>query len=95
MPGQGASTRVHWCGRDDQSEGWSPQTWRQVSAHQRPPLRAVRHYPPLGLPDQELFAGSTPEAQPIDVQPTLPCACGVYPRIGPGRYQPYALEGGP
>ena len=60
MPGRGASTRVHWCGRDYQWFGGSPQTWRQISAHQRPPLRAVGHYPPLGLPDQELFAGTTP-----------------------------------
>jgi hypothetical protein len=49
MPGQGASTRVHWCGRDYGSNGSSPQTWRQISTQERSPLHAVGHYPPLGL----------------------------------------------
>jgi hypothetical protein len=26
-PGQGASTRVHWCGPDHESFGGPPQTW--------------------------------------------------------------------
>ena len=95
MPGQGASTRVHWCGRDYGSSGSRPQTWRQISAGQRPPVRAVGHYPPLGLPAQELFAAVTPGAQRPSVRPPLVCAMVVYLRTGPDRYIPYSLEGGP
>lgn len=94
MPGQGASGRVHWCGRDYQSAGGSPQTWRQISAHQRLPLRAVGHYPPLGLPGQELLAAVTPEARRSSASPP-PCAMVVYLRTGPGEYRAYGLEGGP
>ena len=57
MPGQSASTRVHWCGRDYESSGSPPQTWRQISGQQRLPLRAVGHYPPLGLGGQECLPG--------------------------------------
>jgi hypothetical protein len=95
MPGQGASTRVHWCGRDYESDGSSPQTWRQISAQERSPIHAVGHYPPLGLSGQELFAATTPEAQRLSVSPPLPCAMGVYLRTGPGEYLAYGLEGGP
>ena len=95
MPGQGASTRVHWCGRDYGSSGNSPQTWRQISAQQRSPLHAMGHYPPLGLPGQELFAATTSDAQRSSVSPPLPCAMVVYLRTGSDRYVPYALEGGP
>ena len=93
--GQGASGRVHWCGRDYQSEGWSPQTWRQISAHQRLPVRAVGHYPPLGLPGQELLAAVTPQARRSSASPPPPCAMVVYLRTGPGEYLPFGLEGGP
>jgi hypothetical protein len=95
MPGQSASTRVHWCGRDYESSGSPPQTWRQISGQQRLPLRAVGHYPPLGLGGQELFAGVTPEAQRSSARPPLACATVVYLRTGSNQYVAYALEGGP
>ena len=95
MPGQGASTRVHWCGRDYQSSGGSPQTWRQISAQQRSSIRPVGQYPPLGWAGQELFAATTPEAQRLSASPALPCAMVVYLRTGSGEYLAYSLEGGP
>ena len=95
LPGQGASTRVHWCGRDYQSSDGSPQTWRQISGQRRAPIRALGHYPPLGLPGQELFASATPGALRFSSRPPLPCAMVVYLRTRPGEYLTYVLEGGP
>jgi hypothetical protein len=88
-PGQDATARVHWCGRDYQSDGPPAETWRQVSAESRWPVRDVGRYPPLGVPGGELFAAIYPAAQPTS------CATVVYVRIGPGKYQPYSLLGGP
>ena len=83
MPGQGASGRVHWCGRDYQSAGGSPQTWRQISARQRPPLRAVGRYPPLGLPGQELLA--VPRPGPSDWRPAHRCPAPWSFTCAPGQ----------
>ena len=88
-PGQDATARVHWCERDYQNDGPPTETWRQVSAESRWPVRHVGRYPPLGFPGQELFAPIYPGAQPSS------CATVVYVRIGPGKYQPYSLLGGP
>jgi hypothetical protein len=88
-PGQDATARVHWCERDYQDDGPPIETWRQVSAGWRWPVRDVGRYPPLGLPGQELFAAIYPGAQPSS------CATVVYVRIGPDRYQSYSLLGGP
>jgi hypothetical protein len=94
-PGQGASARVHWCGRDYESFGGPPWTWRQISAQERRPVHAVGAYPPLGWPAQELFAAVTPAAPRLAFSPPLPCAMVVYLHTGPGQYQAYSLEGGP
>jgi hypothetical protein len=88
-PGQDATARVHWCERDYQDDGPPIETWRQVSAGWRWPVRDVGRYPPLGLPGQELFAAIYPGAQPSS------CATVVYVRIGPDRFQSYSLLGGP
>jgi hypothetical protein len=88
-PGQDATARVHWCERDYQNDGPPTETWRQVSAEWRWPVRDVGWYPPLGLPGQELFAAIYPGAQPSS------CATAVYVRIGPDKYQSYTLLGGP
>jgi hypothetical protein len=88
-PGQDATARVHWCGRDYQNDGPPTKTSRQVSAGWRWPVRDVDRYPPLGLPGQELFAAIYPDALPTS------CATVVYVRIGPDRYQSYSLLGGP
>ncbi len=95
MPGQSASARVHWCGRDYGSSGSSPRTWREISGQQRLPLRTVGHYPPLGLGGQELFAAVTPGAQRSSASPPLPCAMIVYLRTGSNAYVAYSIEGGP
>ena len=87
-PGQGADTRVHWCGRNYQQNG-SPQTWRQVTAGTSYPVRAVAEYPPLGLTRQELFAPIVPHAH------LASCATVVYLRAPPAKYLPYSLLGGP
>jgi hypothetical protein len=88
-PGQDATARVHWCERDYQDDGPPAETWRQVSAESRWPVRDVGRYPPLGFPGQELFAAIYPGAQPSS------CATVVYLRVGPGKYQSYSLLGGP
>jgi hypothetical protein len=94
-PGQGASARVHWCGRDYESFGGPLQTWRQISAQEPSPVHAVGQYPPLGWSRQELFAATTLGARRLPVSLGLVCAMVVYLRTGPGRYQAYSLEGGP
>jgi hypothetical protein len=88
-PGQDAAARVHWCERDYQNDGPPTETWRQVSADWRWPVRDVGRYPPLGWPGQELFAAIYPGAQPSS------CATVIYVRIGPDTYQAYSLLGGP
>ena len=88
-PGQDAAARVHWCERDYQNGGPPTETWRQLSAQWRWPVRDVGRYPPLGFPGQELAAAIYPGAQPSS------CATVVYLRIGPDKYQSYSLLGGP
>lgn len=93
-PGQGASARVHWCGRDYQTGGGA-LTWKQISSRERFSIRAVGQYPPLGWSRQELLAAVTPEAQRFAASPPLPCAMAVYIRTDRNRYRAYGLLGGP
>ncbi len=93
-PGQGASGRVHWCGRNYESFGGPLRTWPQITSQEHFPIRPVGQYPPLG-PRQELFAASKPHAQRLSVNPPPPCALVVYLRTGPDEYRAYSLEGGP
>jgi hypothetical protein len=88
-PGQDATARVHWCERDYQNDGGTPETWHQVTAESRFPVRGFGRYPPLGLPGQQLFAAIYPGAQPSS------CATVIYIRTSPDRYQSYSLLGGP
>jgi hypothetical protein len=83
---------VHWCGRDYQTAVGGTQDWAQITAAERPrQVRVVGSYPPLfGWSRPLLAAPGTGPARPGQV-----CAMIVYIRTGPGRYQPYALEGGP
>jgi hypothetical protein len=92
-PGQGASTRVRWCGRDYENSSGTPRTWRQISAQAPFPIQPVGQYPPLF--GQELYAALTPAAQRDVVSPPLPCTMAVYLRTGADRYLAYSLEGGP
>src|SRR5215472_16102780 len=55
-PGQGASARVHWCGRDYENSGGPTMTLRAISAQAPFPVQPVGQYPPLGLSRQQLFA---------------------------------------
>lgn len=83
-------TVVHWCGRDYETGGGS-WGWAQVAAEEAPRrVRVVGSYPPF-------FGGRPLLAAPGDLPagPGEPCAMIVYVRTGPGRYQPYTLEGGP
>ena len=88
-PGQGATARLHWCGRDYQTGGPPAETFRQVSTGSQWPVRDVGRYPLLGWPGQELFAPIYPGARPPS------CATVVYLRIGRDKYQAYGLLGGP
>jgi hypothetical protein len=88
-PGQDATARVTWCERHYENDGAPTETWRQVSAGSRWPVRAFGRYPPLGLPGQELFAAVFPDAKPSS------CTTVVYLRVGPDKYRAYSLLGGP
>src|SRR5215469_4253950 len=92
-PGQGASTRVHWCGRDYENSSGATLSWSDVN--QPFPVRFVGQYPPLALSRQPLFAAVTPNAQRYSVSPPLPCTMVVYLRTGPTAYKAYSLLGGP
>lgn len=94
-PGQSASTRIHWCGRDYETSGGPPQTLRQISSIDDFLLRPVGQYPPLGRSHQELFAAVVIGAKRATVSPPPVCAMVVYLRTGPDQYRGYTLEGGP
>jgi hypothetical protein len=93
MPGQGASTRVHWCGRDYEWAGGGTSTWAQLTAQTPGHPRLVGRYPPLGS-RAALYAAARPASQ-REVTGRGLCAMGVYLQTGPDRYRGYALEGGP
>jgi hypothetical protein len=93
-PGQEASTRIHWCGRDYESFGSTPQTQQQIS-QEHFLIRPVGQYPLLAWSPQELFAAVVIGAPRTSVSPPPLCAMGVYLRTGPDQYQAYTLEGGP
>ena len=91
LPGQGASTRVHWCGRDyERLDGTS--TWAQLTAQESGPVRLVGRYPPLGS-RTALYAAVGPASQRRTDGGA--CATGVYLQTGPDRYRGYTLGGGP
>ena len=94
-PGQEASTRIHWCGRDFQSFGGPPETQRQITSEDHVQIRPVGQYPPLAWSPEALFAAVVIGAQPTSVSAPPVCATVVYLRTGPDRYQAYSLEGGP
>lgn len=93
-PGQEASARVHWCGRNYENSGGPPKTWQQITSQERLPIRPVGKYPPLGLSRQELYA-ATPAAQRTSVSPPPPCPTTVYLRTGPDDYRAYSLQSSP
>jgi hypothetical protein len=90
MPGQGASDRVHWCGRDYEYDG-PPVTRQQARAQAGFPLRAEGSYPPLALSRDALLAAT----YPAGLKSSASCATLVFLRTGPNAYKPYGLEGGP
>ena len=94
-PGQGASARVHWCGRNYESFGGPPQTQRQISSRDHFLIHPVGQYPPLALFRQQLFAAVVIGAQRQSVSPPPLCAMVVYLRTGSDQYRAYSLEGGP
>jgi hypothetical protein len=93
-PGQGASSRVHWCGRDYESFGGQPQTFRQISAQSAIRIRPTGKYPPISWSARELFA-ATAQALRLDGRNTQVCTTVVYLQTGRDQYEPYSLEGGP
>lgn len=94
-PGQGASDRVHWCGRDYQLQPGRTETWRQISAQQSWPVHVVGLFPPLAVHQEALFAGINPQANRSPGTPVASCAALLYIRAAPGRYLVYSLLGGP
>jgi hypothetical protein len=90
LPGQSATGRVHWCGRDYEYEG-PPLTRQQAVAQAQWPLHAEGSYPPLALSRDELLAATYPARLKVSTS----CATSVFLRTGPDSYKPYVLEGGP
>ena len=60
-PGQQASTRIHWCGRDYESFAGTPQTRQQISSREHFLIRPVGQYPLLAWSPQRLFAAVVTE----------------------------------
>jgi hypothetical protein len=89
-PGQSASGRVHWCGRDYEYQG-PPETRQQASSQGKALLQAEGAYPPLAWTRDELFAVVNPTGQ----HPSTSCTTVLFLHTGPDTYAPYALEGGP
>jgi hypothetical protein len=90
LPGQSASGRVHWCGRDYEYQG-PPVTRQQASSQAGVQLHAEGSYPPLAWSRDELFAAH----YPVGRQVSTSCATLVFLRTGSDTYAPYTLEGGP
>jgi hypothetical protein len=83
LPGQGASSRVHWCGRDYEWAGGT-STWAQLATQTGGHPALVAHYPPLG--DRAALYSQRPRGDS--------CSTVVYLQTGPDRYRGYVLEGG-
>ena len=90
-PGQQASTRIHWCGRDYESFAGTPQTRQQISSREHFLIRPVGQYPLLAWSPQRLFAAVVIGAPRQSVSPPPLCAMVVYLRTGPDQYQAYSL----
>jgi hypothetical protein len=91
LPGQGASGRVHWCGRDYQWPGGT-STWAQLTARTAGRPQLAGQYPPLGH-QAALYAQVVPVAQRSRYGGS--CTVVIYLRTAPDRYRSYDLEGGP
>ncbi len=94
FPGQSASQRLHWCGRDYEAAPGPATTWREVSTQEPWPVHAVGLFPPLGFSKETLFASINPAIARTPGSVTS-CTTVIYVRLGPNRYQPYTLLGGP
>jgi hypothetical protein len=88
LPGQGASGRVHWCGRNYEWSGGT-SSWARLTAQAGGTVRLAGRYPPLGS-RAALYA--TAVRRPAG---GASCTTGVYLQTGPDRYRVYSLEGGP
>ena len=95
FPLLGASQRVHWCGRDYDALPGPAMSWRQVAAHEPWPVRIVDLYPPVSASQEALFASISPAIVNGTAGQVASCATVLYTRLGPNRYQPYSLLGGP
>jgi hypothetical protein len=95
FPGQSAAQRLHWCGRDYQELPQAAMTWRRISAQEPWPVHVVDLYPPLGLSQEALFASTNPATPSMPPRDVTSCTTVIYVRLGPNRYQPYSLLGGP
>jgi hypothetical protein len=95
FPGQAASQRVHWCSRDYEAAPGPAMTWRQVSRQEPWPVRVVGLFPPLGFSKEALFASVNPAIARMPPAKVTSCTTVIYVRLGPNRYQPYGLLGGP
>lgn len=74
VAGPTADARMHWCGRDYESFGGLPRTWKQITVREPAPVHAVGQYPPLGWSRQELFAASWPRVQRLAASKPPVCA---------------------
>ena len=85
-PGQGAGSRVEWCGRHYDSDGGGPAiSLRQIHATYDASYRVVGDYPPLGLTESQVAARSC--------GPTVPTV--IFLSVGPDQYVAYGLSGAP
>jgi hypothetical protein len=83
-PGQGAGTRIHWCGRNYDGGDGPPQSAKQIKSTYGGQWRTDGGYPPLG-----------PRRGLLVPRPGTYCPTVIFLSVGPDRYLGYALSGGP
>jgi flagellin-like protein len=84
LPGQGAGSRIRWCGRD--YDGGGPaESLSQIQATYGASYQIAGDYPPLALSRSQLVA---PEG--LSYCPTV-----IFVSVGPDQYDSYGLSGGP
>lgn len=84
-PGQGASSRISWCGRDYDDYGSPAQSLRQITGSNPGYRLAGEFREPLGLSSRQVVSsGCSPYAPGV-----------VFVSIGSDRYDAFGLSGGP
>jgi hypothetical protein len=83
-PGQGAGTRIYWCGRNYDGGDGPAQSAQQIKSTYGGQWRTGGGYPPLG-----------PRRQLLVPRAGTYCPTVIFLSVGPNQYLGYGLSGGP